>query len=112
MWGVQLTHVAAGTGRYITRYMAFFSRFTVVISRSKWRIARQVAPTRPAASMLASQPMGSASLMHMTTEPRAMASGGGVVPERWPQSRDPSTTGSPCTTAGSAMVRDLCSTPW
>ena len=112
MWGVQLTHVAAGTGTYITLNMLIFSRFTVRISRSKWRIARQVAPTRPAASMLASQPMGSASPMHTTAEPRAMASGSGVVPERWPQSRDPSTTGSPCTTAGSAMVRDLCSTPW
>ena len=48
MWGVQLLPLVAGTGRYITRYMAFFYRFTaepnsagtVVISRSKWRIDR------------------------------------------------------------------------
>ena len=100
MWGVQLTHVAAGTGTYITLNMLIFSRFTVRISRSKWRIARQAAPTRPAASMLASQPMGSASPMHTTTEPRAMASGGGVVPERWPQSRDPSSISSTANKTG------------
>jgi len=94
MWGVQLTHVAAGTGTYITLNMLIFSRFTVRISRSINRIARQVAPTRPAASMLASQPMGSAYPMHTTTGPRAMASGGGVVPARWPQSRHPSSIGS------------------
>ena len=47
MWGVQLTHVAAGTGTYITLNMLIFSRFTVRISRSINRIARQVAPDAP-----------------------------------------------------------------
>ena len=98
MWGVQLTHVASGTGTYITLNMLIFSRFTVRNSRSINRIARQAASTRPAASRLASQPMGSPSPMHTTAEPRAMARGGGVVPKRWPQSRDPSSIRSTANT--------------
>ena len=103
------------SGRYRDLHYAqhanFFSIYLVDFAINS-KIARQVVSTRPTASMLASQHMGSPSPMHTTAEPRAMASNGGVVPERWPQSRDPYSTGSPCTTAGSAMVRDLCSTPW